>query len=131
MAEHNEFGKEGEEEACLYLAFHDYHILKRNWRVGHLEIDIVADYFGEIVFIEVKTRRHENVTSALDAVDDEKRHNVLMAARAYIAYYNEDRPFRFDIITVVGEKPPYEIKQYVNAFGVLGGYHGRKKGWRG
>ena len=57
MADHNELGREGEDEALLYLTQKGYTLLARNWRIGHLEIDIVAEWFGEIVFVEVKTRR--------------------------------------------------------------------------
>ena len=57
MADHNELGREGEDEALLYLTQKGYTLLARNWRSGHLEIDIVAEWFGEIVFVEVKPRR--------------------------------------------------------------------------
>lgn len=42
MAEHNELGKEGEDEAAHYLTERGYHILHRNWRRGRNELDIVA-----------------------------------------------------------------------------------------
>lgn len=34
MAEHNEFGKEGEEEAAAYLIDKGYSIRHRNWHCG-------------------------------------------------------------------------------------------------
>ena len=61
MARHNELGLAGEEEACRYLMHRGYRLLDRNWRVGHLELDIVADYYGEIVFVEVKTRSSQKI----------------------------------------------------------------------
>ena len=42
MAEHNEFGKEGEEEAAAYLIDKGYSIRHRNWHCGKKELDIVA-----------------------------------------------------------------------------------------
>lgn len=68
MADHNELGREGEDEALLYLTQKGYTLLARNWRIGHLEIDIVAEWFGEIVFVEVKTRRDEHFAPAAEAV---------------------------------------------------------------
>ena len=56
MAEHNDLGRDGEEAAARYLMFHDYSILDRNWRAGNLEIDIVAQKKGVLVFVEVKTQ---------------------------------------------------------------------------
>lgn len=116
MAEHNLLGQIGEEEACRYLVERSYSLLSRNWRVGKLEIDIVADYFGELVFVEVKTRSHEQYALAADAVDREKRTHLLKAAHAYMAAHRLDQPFRFDVITVVGSRRPFEINHIINAF---------------
>ena len=54
MAEHNEFGKEGEEEAAAYLIDKGYSIRHRNWHCGKKELDIVAHQlapFNEYVAI--------------------------------------------------------------------------------
>lgn len=117
MAQHNEFGLLGEEIACRYLTGMEYRLLERNWRAGHLEIDIIADHYGEIVFAEVKARRRETEEhTALGSVDMEKKRNLTEAARAYMMRKGIDAPFRFDIITIVGEKAPYEITHYRNAY---------------
>ncbi|MBF1070821.1 MAG: YraN family protein, partial [Prevotellaceae bacterium] len=55
MALHNELGRAGENAACQYLIERDYHIVERNWRCHPLEVDIIADDWGELVFVEVKT----------------------------------------------------------------------------
>ena len=59
MAEHNDLGKEGEDEAVRYLTEKGYCILHRNWRRGRNELDIIATKDGQLVFVEVKTRRNE------------------------------------------------------------------------
>ena len=43
MAEHNELGKIGEDEAIAYLKSKGYSILYRNWRSGKFELDIIAE----------------------------------------------------------------------------------------
>lgn len=116
MARHNDLGRLGEQEACYRLSEEGYSILARNWTCGHLEIDIVAEYYGEIVFVEVKTRSREDRATALEAVDEEKRRNVMSAARAYLAAYDLDTPVRFDVITVVGAAPPFEVAHYRDAY---------------
>ena len=40
MAQHNDFGAQGEDIAIDYLRRKGYVILDRNWRSGHREIDI-------------------------------------------------------------------------------------------
>lgn len=122
MAEHNEFGRLGEEEACLYLAERGYTLVERNWQAGHLEIDIIADYFGELVFVEVKTRASEWFEPAITAVDKAKQKHIIAAAKAYMAIHQNAQPFRYDIITVVGSKGNFEIKQYFDAFKVATNY---------
>lgn len=80
MAQHNELGKKGEEEACLYLTTRGYRLLARNYRFGHWETDIIADYFGELVFVEVKTRRNEDYIPAITAIGIKKQDNLIKAA---------------------------------------------------
>ena len=56
MARHNDIGKWGENIACDILVGKGYAIIERNWRLNHLEIDIIASKGSRIVFAEVKTR---------------------------------------------------------------------------
>lgn len=106
----------GEEAAARYLTQKGFRLLARNWRKGHWEIDIIAEWFGELVFVEVKSRQTEAVTTALEAVDRSKQQHVIAAAHAYMAYYLLDQPYRFDIITLVGTPAAFELRHYPNAF---------------
>jgi putative endonuclease len=84
MASHNILGQIGEEEACRFLIRKGYTLLDRNWRIGHYEIDIIAEWYGEIIFVEVKTRSNEDFAPALAAVDEEKLQNLRLAAGHYL-----------------------------------------------
>ena len=58
MAEHNDLGKWGEDEAALYLEDEGYTIIDRDWRLGRRDLDILA-YTPDgntLVVVEVKTR---------------------------------------------------------------------------
>lgn len=117
MADHNELGREGEDEALLYLTQKGYTLLARNWRIGHLEIDIVAEWFGEIVFVEVKTRRDEHFAPAAEAVTQHKKRNIIAAGRAYLAHNHLlGSPYSYDIITVVGKQRPFCITHLRHAY---------------
>ena len=102
MARHNELGKIGEQLACDKLVGDGYAIAERNWRLGHLEIDIVAIKDGSIVFAEVKTRSDDSEGSPLEAVDARKIRHMANAADAYMKMH-DDLPmdWRFDIFGVV------------------------------
>ena len=75
MAKHNILGKDGEDAAVDYLVAHGYTLHERDWRVGHMDLDIIAEKDGEIVFVEVKTRQTDDYGSPEDAVTDKKMRN--------------------------------------------------------
>ena len=58
MAEHNELGKWGEEQAALYLRSKGWYIRHRDWHCGHRDVDIIAidEDCSIVIFVEVKTR---------------------------------------------------------------------------
>ena len=71
---------------------------------------------GEIVFVEVKTRRDERFGAPEDAVDAAKQAHLARAANAYLRLHRIDQPSRFDVIAVVGEQPPFRIRHTKHAF---------------
>lgn len=120
MAQHNEFGILGEREACTYLSKGNYRILERNWHSGHLEVDIIAEWFGEIVFVEVKTRRNEQFAPAEFAVDIRKQEHLVKAALAYLSKQKDphvrDCECHFDVAAVVIDGERTDIQYYPEAF---------------
>lgn len=116
MAEHNELGKIGEETAAFYLEEKGYAIRERNWRKGHLELDIVAQQDAELVFVEVKTRATADFQEPQEAVDRKKIRRIVLAANAYIRQNDISLPIRFDIVTVVGDAGKFRIEHIEDAF---------------
>ena len=115
MAQHNELGKTGEAAALEFLKEKGYKIRHLNWRRGHLELDIVAETSDELVFVEVKTRTGDWELPA-DSVNNAKIRNIISAADCYIKYFDIDLPARFDIISVMGKEPNFEIEHIEDAF---------------
>lgn len=117
MAQHNILGKKGEDEACFYLVERDIHILERNWHGEDCEIDIIAEEYGEIIFIEVKTRTSTADGMPEEAVDANRMYRMSRAAEEYL-YRNEltKYPYRFDIIALDGALPDLRLRHIVNAF---------------
>lgn len=105
MAKSNELGKWGEEVAVEYLRKKGYAIRDRNWHIGTThDIDIIATTPDEetIVFIEVKTRRGEEISTAEDAITPQKIRNLGRCANAYVKMNNIQHELRFDIIVIIG-----------------------------
>lgn len=116
MSEHYELGKRGEDEAVQYLKGKGYYIMHRNWRCGKKELDIVARDGEEVVIVEVKTRRNTDYGRPEDAVNERKIRHIVSSTDAYVRKYSVDLPIRFDIVTVIGTKPPYDIEHIPDAF---------------
>ena len=100
----------GENEAAEILEKKGFRILERNWRMGHLELDLIAESRKEIVFAEVKAR-----TSTFgdkmpeEYVDENKRKHMVAAANAYIKYHKIEKQPRFDIIGIIIDAQTNEI----------------------
>lgn len=104
MAEHNDLGKWGEDCAEAFLVKKGYYICCRDWHLGKRDIDIIA-YTPDmltIVFVEVKTRRSDDIMEPEEAVDRKKIKSIGYCANAYIKELNIDMEMRFDIIAIVG-----------------------------
>ncbi|MBI4716959.1 MAG: YraN family protein [Planctomycetes bacterium] len=79
-----------------------HRILARNYACPYGELDIVAAARETIVFVEVKTRASDEAQDPAEAVGAEKWSRVERAARHFLAAgAAEDRPYRFDLVTVV------------------------------
>lgn len=98
---HNDFGRWGEEVASDYLERKGYRILERDWHSGHRDIDIIARNADSVVFVEVKTRRSRDFGEPFEAVNYQKRRNLLTAISHYIRYKHLELRPRFDIISIV------------------------------
>ena len=101
MAEHNNFGKQGEQLAKAFLEAADYEILEENWTFGKSEIDLIAYKDQKIIFVEVKTRRSNNYGDPEDFVLMPKKQQMTRAADEYIHLMSHQGEVRFDIISIL------------------------------
>ncbi len=94
-------GSAGEDAAVDWLRSEGYYICERNWRAGRYEIDIVAQRWNEVHFVEVKTRRSRGWIAPEQAVDAAKIRALRRAATAYMARHGMSQyEIRFDLIAV-------------------------------
>lgn len=116
MANHNALGEAGEKAAADYLIGQGYHIRHRNWRKGHLELDIVASKGNELIIVEVKTRATTTHILPVEAVTPQKIKRTVIATDTYLKKFKVDAPVRFDIISVVGNEGNFSIEHIQEAF---------------
>ncbi|MBO7458257.1 MAG: YraN family protein [Paludibacteraceae bacterium] len=106
----NPIGIIGEEEAAKILKKKGFKILEHNWRMGHLEVDLIAENRKEIVFVEVKARTCIlNGKMPEENVDEIKQRRITAAANAYIKYHKIDKKPRFDVAGFLVDRNTKEI----------------------
>ncbi|GAH25429.1 unnamed protein product [marine sediment metagenome] len=94
-------GKYGEDLACKYLETKGYKIKERNFHTFLGEIDIISKYKGDIIFVEVKTRRSDKFGYPEEAINYNKQRKIIKNALCYLAKYNLwENNYCFDVILV-------------------------------
>ncbi len=116
-----EIGKAGEDAAAKFLRKKGFRILARNWRHKQWELDMVCQDGDTHVFVEVKTRKMDGLSSPTDAMTHKKQQNVIRAAKAWLLVHNAyDTPCRFDMVSVVyyldKERIHFTLEHYEHAF---------------
>lgn len=115
-------GDAGENIASTYLQNKGYNILARNFRYGrNAEVDIIAEFDGAIIFVEVKTRRNQKFGTPAEAVNMQKQKKIIMAAMKFLQDQGLfDRLCRFDVIEIFANNDEnhvgWKINHILNAF---------------
>ncbi len=122
MAQHNDLGKWGEEQAATFLERKGYTICDRDWRAGHRDLDIIALNEDQtiLVIVEVKTRTSAGLNEPEEAVNRKKIRNIGNAANLYLKQFNVEYDVRFDIVSVTGTSDSNaKIEHIIDAFNPL------------
>jgi putative endonuclease len=96
-----ELGIKGEDLAVSFLKETGYRILKRNYRIGHSDIDILAQDESSLVFIEVRTKSREDRGMPEDTLTANKLRRMKKTAELYIAFNHYRGPARLDAVCIV------------------------------
>ena len=108
-------GSRGEAAVAEYLTEHGHTILDRNWRCGHLELDIVSmDKLG---------RSSDEALAPQEAVGAVKMKRLSAAAKMYLSRKGSrlgGSEVFFDIAAVLDRDNHLEINYFPNAFLPLG-----------
>ena len=116
-------GRRGEEEATRYLSRLGHRILARNWRGGHLELDVITLTGSELHFVEVKSRVAPVMAEPQRNVGRDKQRRMVAAAQAFLhGESRKDLPADlevfFDVMSVIfyWTGAEYDIEYYPKAF---------------
>ena len=112
-------GRWGEKYCQRFLKRKGLKKLARNFSCKTGEIDLImVDIDGTIVFVEVRTRADESFGPAESSITFAKKAKLLRTAQYFLATHNiENRPFRFDVVTIVLAPTGRPLlRHYDNAF---------------
>ena len=107
-------GRKGEDLVCGFLLSKGHTILERNWRTGHLEIDIISVNDEGIHFVEVKTRQKGIQAPPQENVGSLKQTRIAKAALRFLKtkkglpYGNHECMFDVAAVTFEGDKTKLE-----------------------
>ena len=113
--EAHEFGEFAETKASEEYVKNGYAILERRWRMGKIEIDIIAQTENTIVFIEVKARSGRDL-DPLESITHDKKLRMVRAADSYIRRLQGNYDYRFDFVTITGNKDTFSLEVLKDAF---------------
>lgn len=110
-------GSLGEDIVCRFLMEHGHTVLERNWRCGHLEMDIISSAGDGIHFVEVKTRSLQGACSIGESVGPLKQKRLAAAAGSYLRRkYPGGAECFFDVAFVICGADGVEIEYIPEAF---------------
>lgn len=115
-------GKRGEDEACKMLEREGHTIIERNWRYGHLEIDIISLEGNSLHIVEVKSLAAPAASAPEAKINKRKRQNMVSAAKAFLNSEERrtlpvDMEVFFDVVSILFNAPDdFEIEYYPQAF---------------
>ncbi len=108
-------GAGAEDIACTHLERSGLRLVARNYRCPMGEIDLIMRDRDDLVFVEVRYRRHDAYGSATESVSSEKQARIIITAAYYLQRQPVEPPCRFDVVAIGGEAP-YRIEWIKDAF---------------
>ncbi len=116
-------GQGGENAAASHVQHLGMRILYRNWRHASWELDLICQDSDGIIFVEVKTRKAQGMTSPLESITAKKRATLIKAAHLWLAAHEAqgvyDKACRFAVVAVTYTEHPiitYKVEFYDHAF---------------
>lgn len=121
MTPRMELGRRGEDVACGFLSGKGHTIVERNYRSGHLEIDIITLDKDGVHFVEVKSRVAPVAVSPEENVTAAKQKKVADAALRYLHTSKDKRlsadlEVSFDVVAVTFDGGGEIVEWFPNAF---------------
>lgn len=100
-----EVGSGGERLAAQWLTKQGFTILKRNFRHGRYEVDIIAGRNAVLHFVEVKCRRSVTYGHPEESVNRKKLEHILRGGAGWLVRWAGYRRVQYDVLAITLQHP--------------------------
>jgi len=97
-------GNAAEQIACRHLESRGLVLRERNYRCRGGEIDLIMQAGNQLVFVEVRYRKHNRYGSAAESVTPAKQARLISAANHYLQQTPGGLACRFDVVAISGSR---------------------------
>ena len=99
-------GKDAEQNALNYLKKQGLKLIEKNYRCRFGEIDLIMSHNNHLVFVEVRSRRHQQWGGASSSVDYHKQKKLIKTAGYFLSQQKSSNlPIcRFDVVAFEANK---------------------------
>jgi len=93
-------GRVWESRAAAWLDAQGVRTISRGYRCRLGEIDLIGVDGQDLVFVEVRARKHDSLGTALESVGTAKQRRIIRATRHYLMRHPgaQARRIRFDVV---------------------------------
>ena len=111
-------GKQAEDFVLNHLLQRNFKLLDRNFSCKGGELDLVMMDKDELVFVEVRYRGTFEFGDGIESVDRHKQRKLRIAAETWLQRNHQVmfRGCRFDVVSVCGDAPDFQIEWIDDAF---------------
>lgn len=109
-------GAAAEDLARRYLEARGLTLVTRNYRCRVGELDLIMRDGDQLVFVEVRSRRHSRFGTPAESVTWTKQQRLLRAAALYLQRQHLDLPCRFDVVAILRAEDEPELEWIRDAF---------------
>lgn len=97
-------GRVWESRAAEWLNAQGVRTITQGYSCRLGEIDLIGDDGEDLVFVEVRARKHHSLASALETVSTAKQRRIIRATRHYLMRHPraQSRRIRFDVVAFDG-----------------------------
>lgn len=93
-------GQAAEQQACLFLQQQGLQLITKNYHCRYGEIDLIMQHQDQLVFVEVRFRRHHRYGTGAESITRHKQARLLATAQHYLQRQNSIQAARFDVISM-------------------------------